>query len=236
MSAPPPEPTLSSLDDIDIYCLNCGYNLRGLSGDPRRCPECFFMNPMGDAILPASLISEQLSLLETAPASAVGYAYLTAVFLLMPILLNVWWLLRGDNLMLKPFVVCVISAFATFVGWLLSARAFRDSCLRDPAWKGVLLRYHLVGFGSVTLVLLVVFPLAWLLAVFVKPSPYTSKPSWVGIVSAATISGGAACILAKLGPRLSNLAKGKMEHLQRTVAIEIARRTLRKKLATELRC
>ena len=26
--------------DIDLYCLNCGYNLRGLPGDPIRCPEC----------------------------------------------------------------------------------------------------------------------------------------------------------------------------------------------------
>jgi hypothetical protein len=26
-------------------CLDCGYRLRGLSGDPRRCPECGLVNP-----------------------------------------------------------------------------------------------------------------------------------------------------------------------------------------------
>ena len=25
---------------VDLYCPNCEYNLRGLSGDPVRCPEC----------------------------------------------------------------------------------------------------------------------------------------------------------------------------------------------------
>lgn len=27
-------------DQRDLYCLECGYNLRGLAGDVRRCPEC----------------------------------------------------------------------------------------------------------------------------------------------------------------------------------------------------
>lgn len=26
--------------DFDLFCLTCGYNLRGLRGDPVRCPEC----------------------------------------------------------------------------------------------------------------------------------------------------------------------------------------------------
>ena len=46
----PDEPTSPAVsrDDRDLYCLQCGYNLRGLSGDPRRCPECGHMNPLGD--------------------------------------------------------------------------------------------------------------------------------------------------------------------------------------------
>lgn len=233
MSGPPPEPPRPSLDNIDIYCLKCGYNLRGLSGDPRRCPECFCMNPMGDAILPARLISEQLMLLETAPASAVSYAYLTVLFLLVPVLFYAWRLSRGDPLSLEPFDLCLIPAFITFVAWVLSAIRFRDSCKQNPAWAGVLLRYHLVGFGSVTLVLLVVFPFAWLVSVVTDASPSAPKPSWLAIASAAAIAGGSACVLAMLGPRLSSLAKGEMEHLQREVAVQIARQTLRKKLMTE---
>ena len=26
--------------DEDLYCLSCGYNVRGLTGNPIRCPEC----------------------------------------------------------------------------------------------------------------------------------------------------------------------------------------------------
>ena len=37
----------------DVFCLNCGYNLRGLTGDPVRCPECGHSNPLAEAVLPA---------------------------------------------------------------------------------------------------------------------------------------------------------------------------------------
>ena len=30
----------------DLFCLSCAYNLRGLSGDPIRCPECGTENPV----------------------------------------------------------------------------------------------------------------------------------------------------------------------------------------------
>lgn len=31
---------------FDARCMRCGYNLRGLSGDPIGCPECGFMNEL----------------------------------------------------------------------------------------------------------------------------------------------------------------------------------------------
>jgi uncharacterized protein YxjI len=34
MSVVPPD------QDVDRFCLRCAYNLRGLAGDPVRCPEC----------------------------------------------------------------------------------------------------------------------------------------------------------------------------------------------------
>ena len=46
--------------DRDLYCLTCGYNLRGLSGDPVRCPECGNLNPIGDVEIPAEIITKQL--------------------------------------------------------------------------------------------------------------------------------------------------------------------------------
>ncbi|MHC4235736.1 MAG: hypothetical protein ACYSUQ_11520, partial [Planctomycetota bacterium] len=36
----------------DLYCLECGYNLRGIAGDPRRCPECWYANSVADMRIP----------------------------------------------------------------------------------------------------------------------------------------------------------------------------------------
>src|SRR5262249_22782403 len=62
----------STSSEIDLYCLACGYNLRGLSGDPRRCPECGHLNPVGDLMVPASEIAKQLTAMETIPVVCVS--------------------------------------------------------------------------------------------------------------------------------------------------------------------
>lgn len=36
--------------DTDAYCRRCTYNLRGLSGDPVRCPECGQLNTLTDLL------------------------------------------------------------------------------------------------------------------------------------------------------------------------------------------
>jgi len=46
-ASPSPAPATA---DADLYCLSCGYNLRGLAGDPIRCPECGRSNPVATLV------------------------------------------------------------------------------------------------------------------------------------------------------------------------------------------
>ena len=46
--------------DLDLFCLGCGYNLRGLCGDPRCCPECGTNNRVSDLTIPSHVIAKQL--------------------------------------------------------------------------------------------------------------------------------------------------------------------------------
>jgi hypothetical protein len=43
-----PPPGSPSVIDRDLHCSACGYNLRGLSGDPVACPECGADTPLSD--------------------------------------------------------------------------------------------------------------------------------------------------------------------------------------------
>jgi hypothetical protein len=44
--------------DKDIYCLDCGYNLRGLSGMERTCPECGRCNPLDQRLVDPAIIAK----------------------------------------------------------------------------------------------------------------------------------------------------------------------------------
>ncbi|MFQ5461023.1 MAG: hypothetical protein ACE5E5_00175 [Phycisphaerae bacterium] len=70
-------------DRQDLFCLHCGYNLRGLSGDPRRCPECGRQSAVADMLIPADQIRKALRRLETGPALATSVVLISLCFLAM---------------------------------------------------------------------------------------------------------------------------------------------------------
>jgi len=55
--------------DLDLYCLNCGYNLRGLSGDP-----------MSVMTVPAGAVARELRRMETAPTVCVAATLAALLF------------------------------------------------------------------------------------------------------------------------------------------------------------
>ncbi len=229
MSEFPPLPG-STASDIDLYCLEYGYNLRGLSGDPRRCPECGHLNPMGDLELPAAEISKQLRLMESNPAYCVLICLLAAfpgVFLGLLIWDVVIRSNRPDRLLaeamgyLGPILVALMGL------WVFCASRFRRSCRARPGWAAVLFTYHVYAIAlSLGVVGLLILPGG------VGFGCYTLGFGVAACVAAGVISlvlGVAAiAILAVLAHRR---LKSLLTPLQRDLAVQIARDTLRKRLS-----
>ena len=228
MAESPDQPADRPLD-VDLYCLNCGYNLRGLSGDPIRCPECFYHNPVGDVELPAPIISQQLRKMETAPSFCVAL-FLIGLLVGVP-LIGVWCSeVRRDatvNFVLIPVLLPVLA-------WLISAFRFKRSCMGRPGWAATLARYHfcaltLIGtvFGLPTLLLTAARRLGFLRGNFLDGVIFVCISGAVLIFALV----GLAAFKAPWMLAFYRLAKGDMETLQREVAVKIAREHTRRRLA-----
>ncbi|MCG3127888.1 MAG: hypothetical protein CHACPFDD_02761 [Phycisphaerae bacterium] len=137
MSGAPLEIDKPAVVELDLYCLRCGYNLRGLAGDPVRCPECFFANPVGDAMPPAGMISQQLRKLETSPT----FCFVGLVGLVGALTIAIVSAMTGTLGDGSPGLVCLgVPSLAFFS---LGLARFRATCGNNPAWRAALLRYQL---------------------------------------------------------------------------------------------
>jgi hypothetical protein len=202
MSDSSPEvPAKPDLTDTDLYCLHCGYNLRGLSGDPRRCPECGNINPMGDLELPAALISPLLVML---------------VFAVL------------DDCRLDEIASCeVVPAFAAVVVWSIGATGFKNSCGARPGWLGVLWLYHLcalllcAGVAGLFLAPMILQDLVG------RNSWFSDAPA---ILPMVIILVGLILLIGVAGRWVHHRLKAAMEPLQRDRAVQIAREVLQRRL------
>jgi hypothetical protein len=223
-------PAADSVSDpiqIDLYCLECGYNLRGLSGDPVRCPECAFLNPIGDVEIPAPIISKQLRRMESAPAASV----LVLLFMIYAYVVIGAMCLGGfwEDAQCPFIAACV----ATVV-WIGIVSHFRSSCLGRPGWLAALLRYQFVGVVLACLVL-GVFLIAtesmidhrWRWNEYLGDDwPCLALPLMFIAVVAAIVWG--------LRP-VHRWLKAPIEQLQRQVAVKLARDRIRQELRQKRR-
>ncbi len=208
---------------IDLYCLSCGYNLRGLSGDPVRCPECGNLNPIGDVEIPAKYIKEQLERLESAPAYCVA-----SILFGLPAQVGFWALVLGSfsnqNGPVELWTALGILAFGAVALWIAGLFRFRSSCMRRPGWGNALVLYHLVGLigipttiGSMGAVLYLAF------------QAFERGGLLIGIITCIVgLAAAAGALLLFCG--LYRWLKAILEPLQRDVAVEIARRKTRERL------
>ena len=197
-------------DDRDLYCLECGYNLRGLSGDPRRCPECGHDNPLNDIELPAGLIKAQLRKMETAQTGCVFAAAGVGLFSW----LGVYFARTGvgeDDL--DKQVLCWAAAVGSLLAWMAAAGLFRAYCDRQKAWTRALWGYHWRSAVVIAVIVLLACPQTGEYLWSLLPAGGRSCAAVVLLFGTVTGAGGL---------WVRSWARRELEPLQRRVAVKFA--------------
>ncbi len=205
--------------DVDFYCLECGYNLRGLAGDPKRCPECFHLNPINELSVTAKEINRQLGRLETGPTCCV------AAF--VAIALGVLAIIRGGwELSLLMFLAAVAL-------WVGGAGSFSDSCGGRPGWFRALVRFQMYGLGIMVIGL--GLPGAVFGVVFQRFAR-ADITGWMACCLVVPLSAGLPFVLVCrfVCMPLHRWAKAEMNELQRETAVTWARRHRRETLSQQM--
>lgn len=215
-----PESVDPAAEDIDLYCLKCGYNLRGLSGDPRRCPECGGLNAMELLLAKPGERKERPSDIETGLALSVG-----AMLVAIPCV----WVeitLRLYSAPSDPTGCFDLTLLACIGTWLFGVLAFRDGCGKKSAWLGLLIRYYAVAFSAVAGIVAIVT--VGHMAAYASVDPRGGVTLLhLGILAALSV--GLFMGLAGIRTVHRSLRK-RLELLRREALIEIERERLRREL------
>lgn len=205
----------------DFYCFGCGYNLRGLAGDPKRCPECGEVNPVKDLIVTAEMVRRQLQRLETAPTLCIAGLLVTAagaVAFLTP------WL--GEN----PFGCCVWAIGPLM--WLCGMASFAESCRQQPGWRRTFARFHLYAFCLFAVVIGVPVRLWFAFVALNNRIGWLSGAGacWVASVVSLLVF---LVLLRTMATPLYRRATAGFESLQRQVAVDLVRQAQRTRIARQ---
>jgi hypothetical protein len=199
MHAPPtrPVPHLAR----DLYCMRCGYNLRGLDGDPRRCPECAYDNPLEHLLISAADIKRQLRKLESAPS----FCFVAHMFALIAVAVILFT-------KVPKFVSLPVLLLLLWAGQA-SAKRFAASCLHREGWRWALVRFHLLAAPMQILILAALFGTCLLPASILAPFPGFSRIGmFLGLILLEVIA-----VWSVL--RLYRLIRTMLRDMQRDVAV-----------------
>ena len=216
-------------DNVDLYCLECGYNLRGLSGDPRRCPECGYLNPVGELGLTAEAVSRQLRGFENAPMLCVVSMLCAAPAILMVIWLKRGLWFRGGGGSAEACVV--VSSVAAVVGWIVGTAKFYEFSLGKAGWIAALFKYHIYALMMIAVVVAAYVGWQGLIGMMFGPLSVRPIPVLHSLLMLAFTAGVIVAIRWVL-PRLHRRFRGDTLFLRREITIAIARNQIR----NQMRC
>lgn len=199
--------------DEDIFCVHCGYNLRGLSGDPVRCPECGCDNELASVVVSAELIRKAWRDLETCPTACVA---LTVTFVLLASV-------AAAVSVVALGMAALLIALGMFV-WRSTYRRFVITVGDAKPARHIVLRFHLAT-------LLCTGPIPCLL---VMEHIYGDESLRVPDSLALAVIAGT-IVLIPLGLKLYGNVQRDTIRAQREAAVRIARDRLRKALTTRRR-
>ena len=222
MDAPHSPPDFIIDENTDLYCLECSYNLRGLPGDPRICPECGHPNPIGQIAIPAGRISAELKRMETAPALCIASVLFgTPLAAVAPAAFQ-------DGLgSATAGTICCFGIFPFLCLWfyIVNVSSFAASCRNKSGWVGVLYRYHQFAFLLLGTLLVLPFPVVYGLWKLRGAPSSVDVEVWFfsGETYGAILS---ALALHRFIGRAYARVKEQMEPMQREVALQRARERL----------
>ena len=212
---------VGGMDDPNrnLYCFGCGYNLRGLSGDPRRCPECAKLNAMADLEVPAERINRTLRRIQTGPALSTS-AFLALILWLLPTLYVLIFPFSGYSsppLWIWIFLISLIVLAA--VGWVCGVFMFRSSCEARLGWVIALATFHFYGTLLAACGIATIAVLLWCVRAVKASLPY---------VPVLQVAGSGLFVVASAiaAPWLYKRAKATIAPLQRERAARLAREYL----------
>ena len=203
----------ASVIDVDLYCLVCGYNLRGLSGDPVRCPECGDFNDRTELGIPQPVIKAALNQMETTPTVCVGCALLFLLFASIAALTSS--ALTSTRLHHRVPLSSAVLSLVFLVAWPIAKNRVRRSFNDQDDWRPMLAEFHTAGVLGVMW-----YPLLLGFALVADRLPATVR----SVVGCLTAAGGIALFVVAL--RIYRTARGRILVMKRATAIRIAQEIL----------
>ncbi len=191
----------------DMYCLACGYNLRGLSGAAIRCPECGESNPIEIAGIPAPFIKEAMKRMESAPTACVAFALLICLC----IGLGIYAGLANARGYFCASAILVPLVF----GWFAAYQSTQEIYQNKPGWRTVVRDFHIAA-----VLCLPIIPSPFGLLAAIAFGDRHAQPLWI---TAAALS----VPLLILGLRLYRKTQVRIAVMQRDAAVRIAAERLR---------